>query len=332
MQPVSAADNTAKKYCIANGLYSTDFEAVRLRFTFAAQDDLIMPVHRHAVLRKTLAFSMKRIACVFKRQRCEDCALKKSCTYAYLFETPQPEDQPVCKNHTAVPQPFVMYPEDDQKRTYRAEETLSVMLSLFGSAGKYLPYFLYAFEQLGRRGIGKGRGRFSLRQVAVADSQTVLYDGSDSVSPVMPHMETWKELSSDAAYRINRRLTLRFMTPTRIKHKGAFVSVPDFPVLIKALQRRISDLSVYHCSRPFECDVRTLMDKAGQVHVFRKSLVWKRWGFSDKNRSRMKLEGFVGEIIFEGDLSPFVSLIVLGTLTHVGKGASFGMGRYEIVD
>ena len=39
----------------------------------------------------------------------------------------------------------------------------------------------------------------------------------------------------------------------------------------------------------------------------------------------------MGEIAFEGDIEPFMSLIKAGEIIHVGKGTGFGLGKYEII-
>lgn len=40
--------------------------------------------------------------------------------------------------------------------------------------------------------------------------------------------------------------------------------------------------------------------------------------------------GFLGDITFEGNIEPFMPLIKAGEILHVGKGAGFGLGKYEI--
>jgi CRISPR/Cas system endoribonuclease Cas6 (RAMP superfamily) len=44
----------------------------------------------------------------------------------------------------------------------------------------------------------------------------------------------------------------------------------------------------------------------------------------------MKLGGLIGSIVYYGPISPFRSLINVGELLHVGKGTSFGLGKYLI--
>ena len=46
----------------------------------------------------------------------------------------------------------------------------------------------------------------------------------------------------------------------------------------------------------------------------------------------MKLGGFVGEVTYVGErLEDFLPYIFIGTYTHLGKAATFGLGKYEIV-
>lgn len=40
--------------------------------------------------------------------------------------------------------------------------------------------------------------------------------------------------------------------------------------------------------------------------------------------------GFVGDMIFEGDIQLFMPLIKAGEVLHVGKGTGFGLGKYEV--
>lgn len=44
----------------------------------------------------------------------------------------------------------------------------------------------------------------------------------------------------------------------------------------------------------------------------------------------MKLGGLVGDLHLEGDLAPFAPLLRAAEVVHVGKGATFGLGKVEI--
>ncbi len=44
----------------------------------------------------------------------------------------------------------------------------------------------------------------------------------------------------------------------------------------------------------------------------------------------MVLGGLVGSLTLEGDLAPFGPLLRTGEILHVGKGATFGLGRLAV--
>lgn len=44
---------------------------------------------------------------------------------------------------------------------------------LIGRAIDYLPYFIYTFEELGKMGLGKGRGEFNLEEVKSTHENSV---------------------------------------------------------------------------------------------------------------------------------------------------------------
>jgi len=46
----------------------------------------------------------------------------------------------------------------------------------------------------------------------------------------------------------------------------------------------------------------------------------------------MKLGGVIGRIAFKGEIGEFMPFIKLGEFLHVGKGTTFGLGKYEIAE
>jgi len=44
----------------------------------------------------------------------------------------------------------------------------------------------------------------------------------------------------------------------------------------------------------------------------------------------MKLGGIVGHIVLEGDLEPFTALLRTAEVVHLGKGATFGLGKLVV--
>ena len=128
------------------------------------------------------------------------------------------------------------------------------------------------------------------------------------------------------------QLTLDFLTPTRILYDSHLTLDLVFHILIRNLLRRLSLLYYFHCGGdPSEWDFKGIIEIAKDVKVKKQALTWHDWErYSTRQDTRMKMGGFVGNISFEGNIEPFMQLIKAGEILHVGKGTSFGLGKYRI--
>jgi len=64
-----------------------------------------------------------------------------------------------------------------------------------------------------------------------------------------------------------------------------------------------------------------------------KNLTWLDWTrYSSRQQQKMSLGGVVGTWRLAGRLAPFARLLQLGEWLHVGKEATFGLGRYTLAD
>jgi len=128
-------------------------------------------------------------------------------------------------------------------------------------------------------------------------------------------------------------LTLDFQTPTRLVYNGHLTVDLEFHMLIRQLLRRLSLLSYFHNGGdPSGWNFKGMIERAEEVNVAKKGLRWHDWErYSARQETRMKMGGFVGEISFEGDIGPFMPLIRAGEVLHVGKGTSFGLGKYTVL-
>jgi CRISPR/Cas system endoribonuclease Cas6 (RAMP superfamily) len=131
------------------------------------------------------------------------------------------------------------------------------------------------------------------------------------------------------------RLTVEFLTPTRIRNDGAVRAEPSFQDLARALLRRLSSLCYFHCGGELDVDFRGLIDRAAAVRTVDAALRWQAQGrFSGRQRRDIYMSGFVGRITFEApaadDWAPFLPLLLAGEWAHVGKGTVMGLGRYRV--
>ncbi len=236
------------------------------------------------------------------------------------------------RKYPKIPHPFVLCPPLEEKTLYEAGESFSFTLTLIGSAIEYLPYFIYTFEELGRMGIGKGRGRFELSEVLrLGEEREEIYNHRTKILKKFKPRSLWGPGIKE--YLHLSSLTLNFLTPTRLKYNGRLILDLEFHILLRNLLRRIATLSYFHCGEELSLDFRGLLEKAKKVGVRNRELRWYDWErYSHRQETRMRLGGFVGRISFEGEIEEFKPYLLMGEYIHVGKGTGFGLGRYEIAE
>ena len=329
----------------------------KYRFTLEAVERLGLPRYKGSTLRGGFGAVFKRTVC-FQREvkSCADCLLKGNCPYAYIFETAPPQDAEVLCTYSDVPLPFVIEPPLDTKTVYEPGESLDFGLVLVGRAINYLPYFIVVFQELGKVGLGQGRGKYALREVAAAQPldgvEEMIYSAANEMVCERDLSVGWEEIklvnwetgklvnretnlpiyqSTDLPVYQSTKLTVNFLTPTRMKHEGHFVTRPEFHVLVRNILRRVSSLYYFHCGERWETDYRGIIEAAKGVRLVEAGTGWVDWErYSRRQQQRMNLGGLVGRATYEGDLEPFLPLLVLGELVHVGKACVFGHGKYEV--
>ena len=141
-----------------------------------------------------------------------------------------------------------------------------------------------------------------------------------------------EETAPNARRRKWTSLTLNFLTPTRIVYDGQLTLDIEFHMIVRNLLRRISLLSYFHGNNGTSTfNFKGIIEKAEKIETVSRRLSWYGWErYSGRQERKIDMSGFVGEITFEGDLRPFMSLIQAGEVLHVGKGTAFGLGRYEV--
>lgn len=321
-------------------MLNLQFAYQKFDFNIKPQEILILPPYKGSTLRGGFGITFKKIVCAVKGGKCSDCILKEKCIYSYVFETPPPSDTKIMRKYTSAPHPFIIEPPPEKKRQYTPEDEIIFGLTLLGRAIDYLPYFIYTFDELGKTGIGKGRGKYKLQTVTNSgaeidseDESRIIYSSeTKTLKPVTPSVISFTPTSQKKETHTSKLLTLNFLTPARILYNKHLILDLEFHILIRNLLRRLSLLYYFHCGGdPSEWDFKGIIEKAQGVKVKTSNLKWYDWErYSARQETKMKMGGFVGDITFEGDIEPFMDLVKAGEVLHIGKGTGFGLGKYEI--
>lgn len=307
------------------------FPFKKFEFQIKPEELIILPAYKGSTLRGGFGNAFKRIVCAIRSKECTECILKEKCIYSYVFETPPPSDTKIMRKYTSAPHPFIIEPPPERKRSYTLKDEITFGLILIGKSIDYLPYFIYTFDELGKLGIGKGRGKYNLKKVK--SKGRIIYDSKTKTLKTFKHdfLSLYSILKKIDTH-ISKQLTINFLTPTRIVYNGHLTFDLEFHILMRNLLRRLSLLSYFHCNvDTTDWDFKGIIEKAKDIKVKDKSLKWYDWErYSARQDTRMKMGGFVGEIVFEGNIAPFMPIIKAGEVVHAGKGTGFGLGKFEI--
>ncbi len=304
---------------------------LRLRVTFTARRRGELPAYKGSLLRGAFGHALRRAVCAMgPKEACGRCPLREGCIYTSIFEPlAGRRPPPFLAGLPSSPRPFVFEPRGSRRR-FGPGEALGFDLLLFGAAVKLQGYAVLALERMARAGLGARRLPFALERVRSQDAAGAWQVGYErglrrwcgAVPAVRPR----------CAPLGGERVRLRFATPTRLKVDGRLVDRVAFPTLAFKMLRRTLELAhFFGPGERLDWSFEEQLERARRVRVVRSDLRWQDWQrYSNRQGTKMKLGGFVGEVELAGELEPFAPLLRTAEVVHVGKGATFGLGKVEV--
>ena len=291
------------------------------KIAFTAKNPEKLPHLPFSTFRGAFGRALRSISCVLKgTKECRKCPLKESCAYGYLFETPRPHWAQKLRKYPYVPHPFVFslpYP-------LKGKSEFTVTFTLFGEAVKFTPYVIMAIQTMGSNGIGKDRCKLHINSIQDASSGRELLKSGEIFYP--------EELKAPNI-KYKNSIELTFETPTTLRFNRRYIkpSELEFHILIRNLLRRLSALSYFHTGKELQLDFKRIIELSQEVKITHKNLhTIKTSRYSKRQKTKYKMEGFIGQVKFEGELSEFSEILWIGQHTHVGKYTSFGFGKYTV--
>ena len=306
---------------ITQTMFVLELPLINVEIIFEAGDPSKLPRHLFSPLRGVLGANLKRISCVARRySQCVECPLNRHCAYGYIFETPRPQDADRLRLYPYLPHPFTITPPYPTP----GQGDLTIGLTLVGRAIQYFPHFVLSLEAAGKKGLGLYRVPLELKKINDMSHNTHLYD---------PDLKTLTPpcLVSSFAPETCHYIRSSILTPLSLKYQDRVVD-PDnfsFHILIRNLLRRISALSYFHVGKELDIDFKGFIAQAQEVTTTEKELRFvKIRRYSARTKREMPLQGLMGTVSFQGNITPFVPLLKAGSLVHVGKNTSFGLGHF----
>lgn len=300
-----------------------------LIFRYKIEEDFKLPELNGSLWHGVFGKALKAISCSFSPEhKCAPCMFLYSCNYSYLFAGVRPPQAELMTKYRTIPVPHVFRSEHvNDEIQLRRGQMLEVPLVLIGESAQRFPVILQAMHKAGLDGLGKQRKPIQLLQVLQkTDRQFSIISGEGGNNGIL----RWQEQALPAAPK-----TILFKLITPYKPSGNFFDKRkpiDTGKFLMQIIRRISLLQYFYTGQKLNADfvyLKTLTENitAGKDIVYKES---KR--YSASHEKVIDTSGFVGmfEMPMTGkeDLWPY---LYLGQWLHVGKNASMGFGRYEIV-
>ncbi len=227
-----------------------------------------------------------------------------------------------------VGKPYVIVPPRacGVKTTMEQGEILDFDFLLFGRGIQYAQALIRALGRVGEYGLGAQRAPFGLLQIAHGEDGRMIWREDQAYSAGLRPVELPCRRLPQAAGAV-----VRLVTPLRIRRKGQLVTSIPFPTLIRNITTRTAAMTERYGGWTDQEEAARLQRLAEQIRMTREELRLKRLErYSNRLGEKMDFSGLLGELAYEGDLTPFVPWLYAAQVLHVGRNTTFGMGRIQV--
>ena len=329
-------------------------QAHALRMSAWANEPIALAQHPGSAIRGAFFGALWGRFCVNKESpTCAVCPLVQSCPVSALV-APLRDENPRGRD---IPRPFVIEPPQFALDSGPAERTrlerdaaFTFGLTLFGAIVKQLPYLVLAVQVMEQHGLGSPleenngrRGRPRIERIECIDpfgEQTeALYVRGEKTVRTPSLAVTAEAVAARAAQFPANRLTVHFLTPTRLIADGQLMHTPHLHVLAQRLLERLDALEEAYGENETSSDDderrrarhHEMGELARQVRLVANETRWVDVSsYSSRQRRATPIGGFVGRATYEGDLAAVRELLAWGEVVHVGKNTVKGDGLYHV--
>jgi hypothetical protein len=282
--------------------------------------------------------------------QCRRAPQSCECGYQQLFKptreisTLKPTGAPL-GSHNNLPAPFVINPPPVENRPYQQGRRLIFDFVALGPMCQHIKQVVQAFAAYGETGLMRGgarRARFALTEVRdlLGGGRSIF--GMGRLRPVV--MRNIAAVAAEIGAREGgTQLQMEFITQVMIDnqkaqkrdHQTGLKVFADFFDVIYNLTARVAGLwQLYGEGWPGQAEYyrwrERLLKASRQITILQNSLeMIYLTGYSNRKEAPTPLHGFVGTMKFSGDFTPFLNLLAIGEVIHIGNQTTYGLGRYR---
>ena len=254
---------------------------------------------------------------------CEPCPKADTCPFHQSIAQPLSADPAALKRYQKPSLPFV-FDIPVLLPNFNRGCTVELGLTIVGSAVNYLPEYVAATGAMLRNPGFRKRLDASILKVETVGYRgirNIVMEPGGGVETGLLEILSLRGLQ-EAVVLPSDTVTLTIMTPMRIMGEGKPIREFSFSAFVRAMFRRLSSLAYYYGGDDAELDYKWLAEQSRLVECVAADFRWVEWS--------NKWSGLSGTGTFGGDLSEYHPFLLAGECLHVGKGSSFGLGRFLI--
>jgi len=296
-------------------LRATDFHA-----TYIVTAPFTLPYHSGSLIRGVLGRALRLAGCARPRVPCAGpCEAPHACAYARLFDPPGPVPPPhrFLRGVDRVPPRLLPLVPPPGAVALAAEEKVGFGVRVLGDLDDDDERRLVgALARLADLPLGTEAGRVKLAEVTRSGQRN-------------------REILLDAAPAAEGRVRVTFETPAWLEQRNKLVRDPAFPLLFRAIYRRLTVIGALYGQLGADHDATfaRLDALAAGVKTVESALRPMRWErLSEERGERHEMRGLLGWAELEGDVGSFLPVLRLAEVVHVGKATSFGLGRVRALE
>ena len=266
------------------------------------------------IFRSVLGLHLKKLSCVFKNKKCDDCLLNNSCVYANFFETPICKDKDILIGRNKAPHPFTLNVD------LLDNNMINVSILFIGKSRNYIPYITLALERAGEQGVAKARTKFKINKII---HKNHLFNFE--IDKLSEKIETWPNVSGNFEFDM-----VKFITPCRIKTKGHYIDFITANDFIEAMERRVLILDTLYGDNKFK------LFKEDNL-VIESVPLNQKWVdlryYSSRQNKALKIGGVLGAFRIKSELNEYYKQIFKAAeIFNVGKNISMGLGKVSLLE
>lgn len=301
-----------------------DLLLTRLRMRVAFEDTSGLPVHTGSAWRGALGWEIKTLICPFTPiTNCSGCVIRPSCPYYMLFEA-----EGGLPGVAETPRGYVIAPDPLDSK---GRQTL--FITLLGSCTRFLPLIIQALRKASQRGLGASR------RVGEIQMLEELQPGG-ACKPITAQPDDF--LNLQGSFPLKQWLTdvsacdtiqtLQLITPVRLRQKGKYTGVMDWPFYLATLARRLESLNcLYNNGAPLgKSGWLALKQQFAAIPPIQSDIRWIELArYSNRQKTKVPMGGLVGQARITTPQNGLAPWWQAAELVHVGKGAAMGWGRLK---